>query len=916
MKLKVCRGAGLFLITALLVGLLSAPQLYAQKKDTIDEEYTRLIREATTLPEFLTPLVDHLPRAKGVPTPKDVLGYIVGAPDHLTYYDDIVGYLQALAKASNNVELQPIGKTSEGREMYIVVIADSKTLRNIKKYKEITAALSDPRKTSEAQAKILSAQGKPMYWLTCNIHSAETGSAEMSMELAYRLAVSNDPYIKTIRDNIIVLITPSLEPDGHQRHTDWYYRHNFEVKEYEKMTRVPYWGKYTSHDNNRDAIGLSQPETRNVIKTFFEWHPTILTDHHESVPYLYIMPGGGPYGEYYDPILTNEWHLIAFWEVTELTKWDMPGVWTEGTWWDGWTPNYMFSIANNHNAIGRFYETFGNAIGSTMERKLERGGRFSALKKETYKPLPPYEKVLWSMRNNVNYQQSAAISAMHLLASKKETFLYNFWKKGKNSLGRGKKESPYGWVIPSGQKDMPQVVELVNLLMLQGIEVYKTTQELKLKEGSYPPGSYVVRMDQPYRDFIQTLLGVQHYPADSPTFPYDDVAWTLGFLRDVEVVSTEDKSVQSCPYLTLLTSAEKYGGSFAVAEGSRYYIIPNRSINNLITALFLLKGCQVEIAEEPFKVGEWECDAGSLILTPTGSQAGLLSTLETLSRDLGLKVYGAAEKPSVKTHQGDLPRIAMLTTWTSTQDTGWVRFAFDQFRIPYTLISKDRVRKGGLKADFDVIVFPSQGGWSRSQRIVSGIDPSRGPLAYTRTEKFKNIGSIDSSEDITGGMGLQGVVNLERFVHEGGTLITLGSASSVPIEFAMTRGINLSRPQGLFVPGSILRTEIVQQNHPIAYGYDKELMVQRQNLPVIGLAEELEKFIILKYADSDDICASGNIKGEKNIRGKAALLALPVGEGCVVIFNYNPIYRSQTQGQYQLVFNAILNYNDFPRYEK
>jgi len=422
-------------------------------EQAVDEEYTRLIKEATTKPEFLSPLTSYLPQVEGVPTPKDILGYISGAPGKLTYYEDILKYMNALAEASPNVQVFPIGKTSEGREMIIVAVSNKETMSNLKKYKDFMAKLADPRIVkTEKEAEAIIAQAKPIYWLTCNLHSSETGAAEVSMELAYRLAVDENPVIKKIRDNMIILITPSMEPDGHDKHTDWFYKYNKDVTDYSKISRVPYWGRYTFHDNNRDMICISQPEMQNGANAYFDWHPIVVQDNHESIAFLYVSSGTGPYNRHYHPSVTSEWNLIAWWEVTRLTSYGMPGVWTHA-FWTGWAPNYWGTIAGNHHGIIRFYETFGNSIGNTMERDLSKGRR-KVTSREWYRPLPPYKKVLWSMRNNVNYQQTADLEAFYFVAANKEYFLRNFWKRGLSSYEKGKNEPPFAYIIPSGQKDL------------------------------------------------------------------------------------------------------------------------------------------------------------------------------------------------------------------------------------------------------------------------------------------------------------------------------------------------------------------------------------------------------------------------------------------------------------------------------
>jgi hypothetical protein len=878
-------------------------------EQAVDEEYTRLIKEATTKPEFLSPLTSYLPQVEGVPTPKDILGYISGAPGKLTYYEDILKYMNALAEASPNVQVFPIGKTSEGREMIIVAVSNKETMSNLKKYKDFMAKLADPRIVkTEKEAEAIIAQAKPIYWLTCNLHSSETGAAEVSMELAYRLAVDENPVIKKIRDNMIILITPSMEPDGHDKHTDWFYKYNKDVTDYSKISRVPYWGRYTFHDNNRDMICISQPEMQNGANAYFDWHPIVVQDNHESIAFLYVSSGTGPYNRHYHPSVTSEWNLIAWWEVTRLTSYGMPGVWTHA-FWTGWAPNYWGTIAGNHHGIIRFYETFGNSIGNTMERDLSKGRR-KVTSREWYRPLPPYKKVLWSMRNNVNYQQTADLEAFYFVAANKEYFLRNFWKRGLSSYEKGKNEPPFAYIIPSGQKDPVDVAKVVNVLLKQRVEVHQAKDPVKVKEGEFPAGSYVIRMDQPYCTLAQNLLERQKYPEDAPR-AYDDTGWTLGLHMDVKTVEVNDKAILDVSVMPI-SKPVKVKGKVLGGKAVGAYIINNTTINNLLPARLKLKDSKVLAAEVPFKIKKKSFNAGSMIIPVSGSAAGIHQTVQSVAAEFGLEVVSSKKVPGVKTHDLDIPRIAIYHSWFSAQADGWVRFAFDDLGIPFAMIHKDNLKKGNLKNKYDVIIFSNCGG-RKGADIVNGVDPEhRGSLAFVKTQEFKHLGTPDSCEDITGGMGIEGVSNLQKFVMDGGLLIALHNPVRLAIDYGLVRGIDIFQTSSKFYnPGSLLQGEVVNEKHPVSYGFDKEMPIYRSHSgPLLRLEEEKEKHVVLRYAKEGEVCLSGIVKSQDEIKGKAAVVDVPVGKGHIVLFTFNPFWRDLSHGNYMFVFNAILNYND------
>ncbi len=446
----------------------------------VDAEYTAKIREYTTEPFFLTDLVDHLPASDAVPSPQKALGYVVGTPEKLTYTKDINAYFRALDAASPRVKVWSIGKSEEGREMLLAAVSSEENLERIDRYKQFTAKLADPRKITAAESAELVRQAKPFYWLSGSIHSPETGSPEMLMELAYRLAVENSAHVEAIRKNLIVLITPVVEVDGRDRMVDIYrYR---KANPGKQAPGLLYWGKYVAHDNNRDAMGLALSLSKVMIKTFLEWHPQVFHDLHESVPYLYTSTGTGPYNSWLDPIVVSEWQKLAYHEIEGMTRRGVPGVWTHG-FYDGWAPNYMFYIANGHNAIGRFYETFGNGGADTRERKLPE----SATSRTWFRPNPPLPRVKWSLRNNVNMQESALLLALNYVALNHEEFLTSFALKSKRSVAKARTEGPAAWIIPNDGKRPTLAAQLARLLKRQGAEVHRLDRETEVKVAKPSP---------------------------------------------------------------------------------------------------------------------------------------------------------------------------------------------------------------------------------------------------------------------------------------------------------------------------------------------------------------------------------------------------------------------------------------------
>ena len=559
-----------------------------------------------------------------VPSPKKALGYVVGTPEKLTYTKDINAYFRALAAASPRVKVWTIGKSEEGREMLLAAVSSEENLGRIDRYKQITAKLADPRKTTDAEAADLVREAKPFYWLSGSIHSPETGSPEMLMELAYRLAVEDSAHIQAIRKNLIVLITPVVEVDGRDRMVDIYrYR---KANPGKQSPGLVYWGKYVAHDNNRDAMGLALALSNVMMKTFLEWHPQVFHDLHESVPYLYTSTGTGPYNSWLDPIVVSEWQKLAYHEIEGMTRRGVPGVWTHG-FYDGWAPNYMFYIANGHNAIGRFYETFGNGGADTREAQAPRLLRPRA---PGTVPTRRCREVKWSIRNNVNMQQSALLLALKYVADNREEFVNNFALKSKRSVAKAKTEGPAAWIIPNDGKRPALAAQLARLLQRQGAEVHRLDRETEVKVAKPSPargrpaaqpagdpapeskaeaakpqaqkvaaGSYVVRMDQPYSRMVDMMLDTQYYSTADPR-PYDDTGWTFGPLRNVVTLRVVDPSILDVP-MTLIDGEVRAAGG-VVGNGSAWFVLNANAEPALASLRFRLKDVKVFAAEEPFEV--------------------------------------------------------------------------------------------------------------------------------------------------------------------------------------------------------------------------------------------------------------------------------------------------------------------------
>jgi hypothetical protein len=890
------------------------------------------------------------------------------------------------------------------------------------------AKLADPRtiKMDDAVADEIAKRVAPIYYITGAIHASEAGAPTALMELAYRLAVDDSLYIRNIREHVITLITPVVEPDGRDRAVDVYEW----KKKHPKDTPISnvYPGHYVGHDNNRDSMGLALKLTQNILNTYLEWKPQVLHDLHESGSFLYDNTvGNGPYNAWLDPILTNEWHLIGWNNVNEMTRMGMPGVFAWGTF-DTWSPGYLFFIAATHNGISRLYETYGNGGNADTE---ERTLSANETARTWFRQNPPIGRVRWSLRNNNNYEQTGIIVSLNFFANNRITFLRNFYDKSKRSILKPKTEGPAAYVLPANDPRQSTQAELLRVLQKQGVEISRSTAAFTVTlparpaaagggrggrgggrgggaaaagEAQTPPaqpaqppppvtrefpaGSYIVRMDQPYSRIADTLLDYQYWaPNDAQARPYDDTGWTFPEGFGVQAVRITDIKVLDAPMEIVKGMVKASGG---VSSPGTVFAVNHNADNALITLRYTLKDADIQVAEEPFEANGIKFNRGSFVI-----QGVAQASLDKTAGDLGLRAHALAAAPSVKMHPARAARVAILHQWTSTQTEGWWRQAFDSYGIPYDYIDPETVKKAAnLRAKYDVIIFGPGGG----QGAIEGIPLWKNPTPYKNTPDTPNIATWAQTEDTRIGMGLEGLMHLRDFIAKGGVFIGSNSSAEFAITNNFTYGVSTVSPGTTTrVVGSLLRTKLVDDTSPIVYGVPDNLAMYSNNgscftvsatsgggggrgggggMPPAGAAAagrgagaggsratgrgtpddpdvvqgrpplegsnlkpvperpptqpwqyalptdeqlrnnppniippEFRPRVALRFDAQNTLLVSGLLDGGTDIAQRPVVVDVPVGQGHVVLFANNPIYRAETIGSYALVFNTILNFD-------
>ena len=845
-------------------------------------------------------------------SPEEALGFQVGSDYQVAGWQTVSDYMRHVAANSDRVLLEELGKTTEGNDFLMLLISAPENLENLSHYQQIQRRLALPniptKEDSTSELDALAEEGKSVVLINCNLHSTEIASSQMSMELAHQFAITENPQIKEILEDVIILLIPSANPDGLNIVVDWY---NRTVGTPYEGSEIPWlYHKYTGHDNNRDWFMLTQIETQILTRVLYEeWFPEVVYDVHEMSyrgPRFVIPPYFEPVNPNIPPLLQRTLSLIGAQLAFDLTSDGFTGVLSSAvydTWWHGG----FRTVPYRHNMVGILTEAARVEIATPIFQPHHtlKGYRRGLDKYTLRTNFPePWPGGWWRLRDIVEYEKAAALSILSFAAEHRVTLKTNFYKMGLNAIAKGKDEPPRAFLIPTQQRDIHTTLKMLDILRRGGVEIHQANATFIADGVEYPAETYVVSMSQPFRAHAKDLLEVQRYPErrlspeSPPERPYDIAGWTLPLQMGVRTIAVVQPFEADLRKLSTLSQEE---GTLTGASEPTGYLFENRTNTEAIALNRLFKArladnspkYTLHSAQRDVELGGKTFPPGTILIRTAEPPLQQREEIQALASEFGIHIHADAsideDTISRKFSRVNAPRLGLYKPWTANMDEGWTRWVLDTHEFDYNNLTNAEMRAGDLATRYDAIILPDLG----ASGILNGHSTGKLPLEYV------------------GGIGTEGLANLRTFVEDGGTLICLNRASELPLKYfgVGEKGIvnvvekeNQPKGDAFFCPGSLLRVRI-DTKHPIGHGLNPEMAIFFKSGPVFEAGRGSGN-VVATYPEFNPLM-SGWLEGEKRIRQKAALLEVVLGDGRVILFGFKPQHRGQSQGTFKLLFNAI-----------
>ncbi len=836
--------------------------------------------------------------AQDLQSPEEYFGFKMGADRKLVDWEQIQKYFMYLNQGSDKIITAELGKTTLGRPFIISYISSAENLKNLEKYKKIQRWLAHPYDVTPLQADSLINEGRLVFLISLNIHSTEIGSSQESVELAYELVSKNDIRTKNILDEIIIILIPSLNPDGQQMITDWYKRHA--GTEFEGSRMPGLYHHYAGHDNNRDWFLFNLKESQLTAPVLYqEWFPEIVYDQHQmgrDGPRMFLPPYKDPINPNVPSLLLSEVNELGKYVTSDLLEKGFTGI-VNGMMFNSYFEGTMSKTPMWHNMIGILSELASARIASPLY--LPRGslGKYGAevtRYSRTSSFLKPWAGGWWRLRDIIEYEKAASYAMLDFAVQNKNKIKKNFFSLNKAGIRKGLTEPPFHVIIPAEQHDPNSAALLLERLHLAGVNIFKSLETFEYAGKKYAAGSYVIPLAQPVRPYIKDLFERQKYPnlhdfpKGPPSEPYDFTGWTLPLQMGVDALLTENPVAAELEKTDIFSFSENLNK----IDEAEYYLIEARYNNTYAIINDLFKnGTQVFRSSAALNDGKYK--AGTFIIS---HKPGLNEKLSELSKKYQVPVTGTDEEIKAGGWKLSRPKLAVYQPWQGNADEGWTRLVLDNFKFDYSIIHNKDVKKGKLFSKFDAIILPSMS-----------------VLAIMEAKKDKDdeplIGSVQMPEKYRGGIGEEGREALKKFITSGGTLITLGESCNFAIEKLQVPAVNVMKKKTeteYFSPGSLLEIYL-DQSHPIAYGMQEKAAVRTTTSPVFRLLGHNQESRAVGYFNEDNPLLSGWLIGAEHLAGGTALAEIPTEKGRVIMFGFRVQSRAQTYGTFKLLFNAILS---------
>jgi len=848
------------------------------------------------------------PAAAGIPSPEEFFGFRMGADGRLARWESIERYFTLVADASDRVDLLEVGRTTEGQRLIAALVTSPRNLARLDAIQATNRRLADPRTLAEAEARQLLADQPAIVAIGASIHATEIGASQAASEFLHHLATAGDEETRQALESLVILLVPSLNPDGHRLVVDWFERHRNTPFEASPMPWL--YHRYAGHDINRDAFMLNLAENRSLADFFYRrWHPQVFLTMHQMGPRgprFFVPPNYDPIDPNYDPLLWRMAGLLGHAMALELERDNRRGV-VQNALFDYYWPGYEDSAPLGHNTVCLLTEAASARLALPIEIKpgdLTGSPRGLPDHRPQINFPNPWPGGTWRLRDIVEYDLTALRGLLRGATRYRREIVENFYAMGRRAVERGREGGPFAFAIPPDQHDPHAAAALVNVLVGGAVEVHEAIEPFRAGTRDYPAGTSLVLMAQPFRAYAKTLLERQEYPVRRllptapPERPYDVAGWTLPYQMGV-VVDTIEQPFE----LPALSRVERAVPPPAKVTGDRrpsYYLVDARgnagalAINRLAAA-----GFSVSFTTAALEAGGRRFEPGSLVVSPASRAR---QAVERIASTLGLPAVGLRGRPPAATAPVGHPRIALYKPWVENIDEGWTRWLLEQYEFRYVSLDDARVRAGNLRAAYDVIVLPD----APPERLVAGHAAGTLPSEYT------------------GGLGEAGVAALKTFVEAGGTLVCLDSSCGLAVQALGLAVKDVAQDPAaggrFFCPGSILRLTL-DVTHPLAYGMRPETAAFFAYSSAYEVAPAQPTgaghggtpsadhaiAVVGRYGEGNPLL-SGWLEGPEVVAGRGAVLEARVGRGRLVVLGFRAQHRAQAHATFRLLFNAIYSH--------